>query len=111
MANVTAINHDNVLLGGDIIVMRAKEKLNNIFFAYYLSNYKKYEIASRAQGITIVHLYFNTIKDLYIDFPLEKEQTKIADFLSSIDSKIEKVATQLQHTQQFKKGLLQQLFV
>src|SRR5690606_10367666 len=25
LANVTAINHDNVLLGGDIIVMRAKE--------------------------------------------------------------------------------------
>jgi len=48
---------------------------------------------------------------LKLQIPSLKEQTKIADFLSSIDSKIEKVATQLQHTQQFKKGLLQQLFV
>jgi len=111
LANVTALNFDNVSLGGDIIVLRAKKEINNVFYAYYLSNHKKYEIASRAQGITIVHIYFNSIKDLNIDVPSLKEQTKIANFLSDLDTKIEVLSTSIENTQTFKKGLLQQLFV
>jgi type I restriction enzyme S subunit len=42
--------------------------------------------------------------------PLE-EQAKIASFLSSIDNKIEQVGKQLVESKQFKKALLQQMFV
>ncbi len=111
LANVTALNFDNVLLGGDIIVMRGKKEINNIFYAYYLSNFKKHQIASRAQGITIVHIYFNSIKDLEIDVPVVEEQTKIANFLSDIDEKIEALATKIERNKAFKKGLLQKMFV
>ncbi|WP_347923352.1 restriction endonuclease subunit S [Pontimicrobium sp. SW4] len=111
LANVTALNFENVKIGGDIIVLRSNQKINNVFYAYYLSNFKKYKIASRAQGITIVHLYFSSIKDIVIDVPSLDEQTKIANFLSVIDDKIRLVNTQLENTQQFKKGLLQQMFV
>lgn len=44
-------------------------------------------------------------------FPCIEEQEKIANFLSSIDSKIESTSQQMNQTQSFKKGLLQQLFV
>ncbi len=111
LANVTALNFADVLLGGDIIVMRGKKEINNIFYAYYLSNFKKHQIASRAQGITIVHIYFNSIKDLEIDVPVIKEQTKIANFLSDIDIKIEALNTKIENSKTFKKGLLQQMFV
>ena len=39
------------------------------------------------------------------------EQTKIANFLSAIDDKIKYCTTQIEKTEQWKKGLLQKMFV
>jgi type I restriction enzyme S subunit len=111
LANVTALNEEGVLLGGDISILRSKNDTNNVFYAYYLSNHKKYEIAAFAQGSTIVHLSYNHFKVMRIDIPVIEEQQKIATYLSSIDTKIEVVNTQITQNQTFKKGLLQQMFV
>ena len=45
------------------------------------------------------------------NLPCVKEQTKIANFLSSLDEKLLHVSQQLDSTKQFKKALLQQMFV
>ena len=111
LANFTALNQDGVSLGGDITIMRNKDKGDNSFWAYYLTHFHKKGIAKYAQGTTIVHLYFSHFKHLVVKYPSFKEQQKIASFLSSIDKKIEITSTQLEKTREFKKGLLQQMFV
>jgi type I restriction enzyme, S subunit len=111
LANFTALNQEGVLLGGDISILRFSKKGHNVYWAYYLTHYKKYEVASFAQGSTIVHIYFSHFGKTQIEEPTIEEQHKIANFLSSLDSKIKLVSTQIEKTKFFKKGLLQQMFV
>lgn len=56
-------------------------------------------------------LNLQIIKSLEINLPAVQEQQKIADFLSAIDDKINLVNQELEKTQEYKKGLLQQMFV
>lgn len=52
-----------------------------------------------------------SIGNIELKVPCLEEQTKIANFLSAIDQKIEVVAQQIEQAKQWKKGLLQQMFV
>ena len=63
------------------------------------------------QGISVAHLYFAQLKTLLLFLPTPDEQQMIADFLSSIDRKIDLVFTELEHAKAFKKSLLQQMFI
>jgi restriction endonuclease S subunit len=47
---------------------------------------------------------------LSIHFPTNKEQQKIASFLSSIDEKLDHKKDQIRKMESWKKGLLQQMF-
>lgn len=111
LANITVLPYEGVRLGGDITIMRPKKPINALFYAYYLTHFKKHEIAKYAQGITIVHLYFNHFKKIKIDYPHPDEQKRMADFLSAIDDKIALMAEELDKAKTFKNGLLQQMFV
>jgi len=110
LANVTALYENDVLLGGDITILRTKEKIDSTFYAYYLSNFKKYELAKYGQGTTIVHLYYSHFKVMNIDLPSYNEQHKIANFLISIDKSIRNISVLLDESIKFKKGLLQKMF-
>lgn len=63
-------------------------------------------------GTTVKHIYNKDVAKLKIYLPIEiKEQTKIANFLSSLDKKIELTDKELNATKEFKKALLQKMFV
>ena len=93
-----------------VINLILKDEADTEFIYYYLLDYKKYIhrfIETGTQG----NLNAQTVKSLNINLPCLEEQIKIASFLSSIDSKIEQVQKQINSTKEFKKALLQQMFV
>lgn len=66
-----------------------------------------------SDGVHIEKLLFKTQSWLKtkLDFPCVEEQRKIVTFINSLDKKLELVSQQIEQTQTFKKGLLQQMFV
>jgi type I restriction enzyme S subunit len=56
-------------------------------------------------------LSYESLVRIQISVPCLAEQTKIAEFLSSIDAKINHTTAQITQTQAWKKGLLQRMFV
>jgi type I restriction enzyme S subunit len=109
IATASCVMVENIALGGDINIIRSS--LNGIYLSYYLNNSKRNEIANLAQGSSVMHLYSSQLKTLKLYIPSILEQIKIANFLSSIDAKIESTTQQITQTQTFKKGLLQKMFV
>ena len=89
----------DVLLGGDLNIIRLKDG-DGRFFSYQLNGVRKYDIAKIAQGVSVVHLYGESIKGLTVSFPSNKEQQKISTLLSLID---ERIATQSKLIEDLKK--------
>ena len=69
------------------------------------------QIKKIAQGISVLGISKTNLEHLNVPLPCIEEQAKIADFLTAIDKKIEAIAQQIELTEQFKKSLLQKMFV
>lgn len=108
IATASCILKDGVALSGDLNIIRSS--LNGIFLSYYLNNNKKIEIAKLAQGSSVVHLYSSQLKKLNLNIPTLPEQQKIASFLSAVDEKIQQLQQKVRLLEQYKKGVMQQLF-
>ena len=68
------------------------------------------QMNSSFEGSVRNTLSYESLRKIDITFPCLEEQTKIANFLSSVDTKIESTNKQINQMQSFKKGLLQQMF-
>ena len=80
-------------------------------YAYFLLDEMTEKMKRSLNGSTMLHVTKQGMEDTVKTIPSLKEQTKIANFLSAIDQKIEVVAQQIEQAKQWKKGLLQQMFV
>lgn len=109
IATACCVLRSGIALGGDLNIIKSKQ--NGVFLAYYLTGPLKRAIAKVAQGNSVVHLYPSQLESLRIELPCIEEQNKIANFLGSLDDKIDHVDAQMGEVSRFKKGLLQQMFV
>lgn len=110
LATASALLQADVLLGGDINIIRARGNLYHpVFLAYYLTESRKQAIAERAQGITIIHLYGRDLLDLEISLAPLEEQAAIATILSDIDAEITALEQKRDTTRALKQGMMQEL--
>ena len=99
----------DVLLGGDLNIIRLKDG-DGRFFSYQLNGVRKHDIAKIAQGVSVVHLYGESIKGLTVSFPSNKEQQKISTLLSLIDERIATQSKLIEKLESLIKGISNKLF-
>ncbi len=104
---------DGANINAQICLLRIKNhSINNIYLLQYLSSKKVLSQFKALQtGSALKQLPKKNLEKLLLVLPSLPEQQKIADFLSALDKKIDIVYKELGQVQEFKKGLLQQMFV
>ena len=109
---VKYMENTQYILAQGVYGFKLKEELNKDFLIHF-SNTKAYRLVMQSimVGSTQVHIRNQDFFGIEIPVPCLAEQTKIANFLSAIDQKIEVVAQQIEQVKTWKKGLLQQMFV
>ena len=108
ISTARCVPFNNILLGGDLNIIRLKND-DGGFFAYQLNGVRKTDIARVAQGVSVVHLYGENLKQITVYHPAIEEQKKITRLLSLID---ERIATQnkiIEKMESLIKGLSQRL--
>jgi len=108
ISTARCVPFNNILLGGDLNIIRLKHD-DGGFFAYQLNGARKKDIARVAQGVSVVHLYGENLKHIRVYHPAIEEQKKITRLLSLID---ERIATQnkiIEKLQSLIKGLVDEL--
>ncbi|QTV05526.1 restriction endonuclease subunit S [Faecalibacter bovis] len=82
-----------------------------LFENHYLDRDLRKLVSSSARMDGLLNISKDGFFKIKLPFPNYHEQQKIADFLSAIDESITKVEQQIKETQNFKKAMLQQMFV
>ena len=85
--------------------------IDNFLFNWLFSSPFIKQMSCSFEGSVRNNLSFETLSNFIIELPCLEEQEKIANFLSSIDKKIDNLIAELENLKEFKKGLLQQMFV
>lgn len=110
LATATALLVDEVRLGGDVNIIRPNlHRVDSRWLAYVLTHSHRQDIAVRAQGVTIHHLYGRDIASIAIQVPGLEEQSKIAEVLSDMDAEIDALVAQREKAELMKQGMMQEL--
>ena len=109
IAVARCIPFDNILLGGDLNIIRL-HKDDGAFMAYQLNGKRKIDIAKLAQGVSVVHLYGENLKSIKTYNPCLQEQQKIVKLLSMFDERIEAQNKIIEKLETLIKGIRHKVF-
>uniref|UniRef100_UPI0034DEB305 restriction endonuclease subunit S n=1 Tax=Candidatus Thiodubiliella endoseptemdiera TaxID=2738886 RepID=UPI0034DEB305 len=94
IAIARALNKNDVIIGGDINIVRTRNlEIFSSFLSYYLNGPAKKELASYANGTNILHLSNKKIKKIQVPFPSLFEQKRIVSILDRAFKVIDQAKT------------------
>ena len=106
------LNNEKLLSGLHTILVRPKENTFKNGFAGYLfkSDSVRLQIQKESQGSKVLSISSGRLFGVNIFFPTLPEQTKIANFLTAVDEKIQALKKRKALLEQYKKGVMQKIF-
>ena len=105
-----AITKQELVTNQTFIGLVVNQNKAKVLFSYYLMISLRKKLNALSSGTTIAYLPRQEFERLKILIPTPKEQQKIANTLSSLDSLIEAQQRKVEALKKHKKGLMQQLF-
>ena len=111
IARASFIHKSGIIIGGDLNIIKPKDKVISHFLAISLSSGdQKKELIKRAQGKTVVHLHNSDLKDIKFIFPTKKEQIQIGEFFKKLDALMQSQQKKLEKTKTLKSAYLAEMF-
>ena len=112
MSSVWLENTENVYLNSFCFGYRPTVKFDPYYLAFMLrSPVVRQKFMFLAQGISRYNISKNKVMDMLVPIPTLEEQKKIGAFFKELNTLITLHQRKLEHLQEQKKSLLQQMFV
>ena len=109
LATASCILLSDIILGGDVLVIRVAEELLNGEFLAYTIKMNRNDVLQLVSGTTVFHLYGRDMATFTFSAPSVEEQSAIAAILSDMDSEISALERRRDKTRAIKRGMMQQL--
>lgn len=102
------INIEESCIGRGLGALRSHQNIDYKYLYYTLIESEKV-LNSSAQGSTFTAINSGDLKNLKVKVPKLREQEKIAEILSTVDSQIDDTEKLIEKSEELKKGLMQKL--
>lgn len=104
--------YDKGIISPMYICFKCLDLLDSDYLEYFLMTHSfDVQMKKKLEGSVRQTLSAEALGEIVIDLPCIEEQNKIGEFLGTINTKLEKEQGKLDSLNEYKKGLLQQMFV
>lgn len=109
LATASCINEENVIIGGDTLVIKPKKHIDGNFLSFYINSHRK-DVMRLVSGTTVFHLYGSDMKKFKISYPANiNEQEQIVKIMINTNAQIYLLEEELSLLKDQKKYLLNNL--
>jgi type I restriction enzyme S subunit len=109
LAKASCITMSDVVLGGDILIIRTDPACINGSFLSSVIRHQENQVLSLVTGSTVYHLYAADMKKFEFGVPSFSEQTAVVAVLSDMTADIDALEARRDKTRLLKQGMMQEL--